>query len=143
MRRIAILVGLTAVFLVVAAGVAVAVTKTCNNIPCTGTNNDDVLHERHGSVKDRILGKDGNDRIDSVDWGSDRDVLEGGRQGDRLVTVDGDARDSARGGAGRDTCFIDQGDASRSCERLDIATTDADIQEARNLVHSALWNSSP
>ena len=131
MRRIVMLLGVAMVVLVVAAGVAVAATRTCQDIPCVGTDNDDVLHEREGSVKDRILGKGGNDRIDAVSYSNDRDVLKGQDQGDRLVPVDGDRRDSARGGSGRDTCFIDQGDARRSCERLDIATTEAEVNAAQ------------
>jgi hypothetical protein len=120
------------VMLVMAAGVAVAVNKTCKDIPCRGTDNDDILHERKGSVKDRILGLDGRDRIEAVTFNADRDVLKGGRKGDRLVTSDGDRRDSARGGAGRDTCIINQGDARSSCERLDIATA----EEGRAIVSS-------
>ena len=131
MRRIVMLLGVAMFMLVVAAGIAVAVEKTCENIPCTGTENDDELHEREGSNKDRILGKGGNDRIEATLYTSDRDALIGGQQGDRLVTVDGDRRDSARGGSGRDTCFIDQGDARRSCERFDIATTEAEVNAAQ------------
>ena len=131
LRRVVFFLGVAMVMLVVAAGVAVAVEKTCENVPCTGTENDDELHERDGSVKDRILGKGGNDRIEAVSYSKDRDVLKGQDQGDRLVTVDGDRRDAARGGSGRDTCFIDQGDARRSCERLDIATTEAEVNAAQ------------
>jgi hypothetical protein len=38
----------------VTASVALAVTKTCNGVPCKGTDNEDVLHER--KRHDRILG---------------------------------------------------------------------------------------
>ncbi len=132
MRKLVLLVGVVMVMLVMAAGVAVAVTKTCgDNLPCTGTDNDDILHERKGSVKDRILGKDGRDRIEAVTFNADRDRLEGGRKGDRLVTADGDGRDSAQGGAGRDTCIVNQRDARSSCERLDIATTTAEMNNLK------------
>jgi hypothetical protein len=137
LRKLVLLVGAVMVMLVMAAGVAVAVTKTCGqNLPCRGTDGDDILHERTGSKKDRIFGEDGRDRIEAVTFNADRDVLHGGRKGDRLVTADGDRRDSARGGAGRDTCIINQGDASSSCERLDRASTDAEIQVARDMVES-------
>jgi len=123
MRRIVMLLGLTMVLAVAAAGVAVAVNKTCgDNLPCRGTDNDDVLHERDGNVKDRILGLDGRDRIEAATFNNERDRLEGGRQEDRLLTNDGDGRDAARGGRGRDTCLVDRGDARSSCERLEIAT---------------------
>jgi hypothetical protein len=56
LRRIVMLLGVLMVMLVAAAGIAVAGEKTCENIPCTGTDNDDELHERQGSLKDRILG---------------------------------------------------------------------------------------
>ncbi len=115
--------GVVVVMLVVAAGVAVAVTKTCSNdLPCRGTDSDDILHERTGNVKDRILGLGGRDRIEAVTFHNERDRLDGGPQGDRLLTNDGDRRDAARGGRGRDTCLTDQGDARRSCERGKVAT---------------------
>ena len=62
MHRTVMMLGAAMFMLVVAAGVAVAVEKTCETVPCVGTDNDDELHERDGSVKDRILGKGGNDR---------------------------------------------------------------------------------
>jgi hypothetical protein len=128
-RRIAMLLGLTVILVVVAAGVALAVVKTCGGIPCRGTDNDDVLYERirkeqgdrirPDELRDRIFGLDGDDEISAVVGTDDRDVLEGGRNRDDLHTNDGDTRDAARGGRGRDTCFIDSGDATSSCERID------------------------
>jgi hypothetical protein len=38
--------GLIMVLLIVAAGVAVAATKVCKDIPCRGSENDDELYER-------------------------------------------------------------------------------------------------
>jgi len=32
------------------SGVAVAVEKNCNDILCDGTDNEDILHERDGTV---------------------------------------------------------------------------------------------
>jgi hypothetical protein len=132
LRRIVLLLGAVMVMLVVAAGVAVAVNKTCREVPCRGTDRDDILHERTRNVRDRIFGEDGRDRIEAVTFNRDRDVLLGGRKGDRLLTADGDRRDSARGGAGRDTCIINRGDSRSSCERLDIATA----EEGRAIVNS-------
>jgi hypothetical protein len=127
MRRMGMLLGLTVLIVMVAAGIAVAVNKQCgNNLPCRGTDNDDVLHERVGNRdRDRILGLDGNDDMEAATFHRDRDSLDGGRQGDRILTNDGDARDTARGGRGRDTCLIDQGDGNRSCERLRTAAAGA------------------
>jgi hypothetical protein len=101
--------------LVMAAGVAVAVNKTCSNIPCRGTDNDDNLHERVGSKKDRILGLDGSDLIDANNYGNDTDRLKGGPRGDKLLSNDNDRRDGANGGRGNDRCVVDRGDNTRSC----------------------------
>jgi hypothetical protein len=114
----AMLLGLTMVLLIAAAGVAVAVSKVCDDIPCRGSENDDELYEREGNRKrDRILGLDGEDVIQAATYRKDRDVAEGGRKDDRLLTNDGDRRDTARGGRGKDVCYVDPGDASSSCER--------------------------
>jgi hypothetical protein len=87
----------------VAAGVAVAVSRVCNDIPCRGSENDDVLYEREGNrLRDRILGLDGEDVIQAATYSRDRDVLDGGRKDDKLLTNDGDRRDAARG-AGAET----------------------------------------
>jgi hypothetical protein len=109
------MLGVAMFMLVVAAGVAVAVEKTCDNIPCNGTENNDDLHERQGSVKDRIRGFEGEDLLDANNYSKERDVLEGGRNADRLLTNDNDGRDSARGGRGNDRCVVDAGDNASSC----------------------------
>ena len=126
MRRIAMLLGLMVVLMVLAAGVAVAVNKTCgDNLPCRGSENDDVLNERRGNgERDRILALDGRDNVQAASFNNDRDVVDGGKQRDRILTNDGDRRDSARGGRGRDTCLTDAGDARRSCESGRVATVE-------------------
>ena len=123
MRRLVMMIGLVMLFGFVAAGVAIAVTKTCgNNLPCRGTDNDDVLHERVGNrERDRIMGLEGNDDIEAALFTKDQDRVDGGRGRDRILVNDGDARDSARGGRSRDVCFVDQGDSRRSCERVEVA----------------------
>ena len=121
MRRIATVLGLAMVFAVLAAGVAVADHRfnviNCgpNALPCTGTQKDDLIHERQGTVKDRIYGLDGNDVLDANNFNFDRDVLYGGARGDKLLTNDGDGRDVARGGGGRDVCYVDPGDRTVGC----------------------------
>jgi hypothetical protein len=117
MRRFGMMFGVVVLGVFVAASVAVAVTKTCHNVPCNGTGNNDVLYERIGANKrDHINGEDGRDVIDANTFNFDRDRLFGGRQGDKLLTNDTDSRDLAEGGRGRDTCFVSRGDAIRSCE---------------------------
>jgi hypothetical protein len=119
-RRMFMFVGLSMLLLVVAAGIAVAVNKTCgDNLPCRGTNNDDVLNERDGNGKrDRILALDGKDSVQAVTFSNDRDSLDGGKQRDRLFVNDNDGRDTAKGGKGRDTCVRDSGDGTKSCENV-------------------------
>ena len=120
------LLGAVAVMLVMTAGVAVAISKTCDDIPCKGTDKDDQLHERIGNhKKDRILGLQGEDLLDANNYRNDRDRTEGGPQGDDLLTNDGDGRDSAQGGKGSDRCFIDAGDNASSCSvRIQTAGVD-------------------
>jgi len=116
MRRLAMMVGMVMLLVVVAAGVALAVTKTCNDIPCKGTDNEDVLHERHGTVKDAIYGYKAHDILDANNFSHERDRLYGGDQGDKLLANDRDGRDVLRGGMGRDRCFGDPGDRFVNCE---------------------------
>ena len=115
MRRLVMMLGMAMLLVFVAAGVALAVTKQCNNVPCDGTDNEDVLYERQGTVKDRIFGFKAHDVIDANTFNFDTDKLYGGDNGDKLLTNDGDSRDVARGGAGRDVCYIDNGDRTVNC----------------------------
>ncbi len=116
MRRIALVLGLVMLFVMVATGVAVAVTKTCNSVPCTGTNDNDVLHERHGTVHDRIIARGDHDILDANNFFNERDVLKGGSGRDKLLANDRDGRDVLRGGKGRDRCYGDPGDRFVNCE---------------------------
>jgi Ca2+-binding RTX toxin-like protein len=120
--RIVLVLGLAMLLALAAAGAAMAVTKTCSNIPCIGTDNNDVLYERIGDDQDRIRGLDGRDVIDANTFDPDRDVLLGGPGRDRLLTNDTDGNDVANGGRARDTCYVSKGDTTRSCEVLRRAT---------------------
>ena len=120
MRRVVMMIGMALLLAFMVAGVAVAASrfneKDCNNVPCNGTDGDDLIHERQGTVKDRIFGMGGHDVLDANNFNFDRDVLYGGDQGDKLLTNDGDGRDVARGGKGRDICYVDPGDRTANCE---------------------------
>lgn len=141
MRKIAILVGLSALLLATVVGVALAEQVFCDEIPCRGSNNDDRLEERRGDrERDRIFGLDGEDLIDAGEYDRDRDVAEGGQRDDRLFTDDGDGRDAARGGRGSDRCVADPGDAVSSCRRIDPSSAEAKAMAAE--VSSASEGSS-
>jgi len=116
MRRLMMLLGMVMLIAVMATGVAVAVTKTCNDIPCEGTDNEDILHERQGTVRDAIYGFKAHDVLDANNYSQERDRLYGGGQGDKLLANDRDGRDVLRGGQGRDRCFGDPGDRFVNCE---------------------------
>ena len=121
MRRIAVAMGLAMVFAVLAAGVAVAADRfneiNCENrdLPCNGTNDRDLMHERQGTVKDVINGKNGKDVLDANNFNFDRDRLYGGDSADKILANDGDGRDVAKGGQGRDICYVDRGDRTVNC----------------------------
>jgi RTX calcium-binding nonapeptide repeat (4 copies) len=116
MRRLLLMMGMVMLIAVMATGVALAVTKQCTDIPCNGTDNEDVLHERNGTVKDAIYGMGAHDVLDANNFSRDRDRLFGGDQGDKLLANDRDGRDVLRGGMGRDRCFGDRGDRFVNCE---------------------------
>jgi hypothetical protein len=125
MRRMALLLGMMALLVIVAAGVAWAVTtKTCSSKPCTGTADADVLYERVGrGVPDSIWGLESRDFIDANTFNRDADKLMGGRGADKLLSNDGDGRDVVRGGQGRDVCIVDRGDGRVGCEDVRIRST--------------------
>jgi len=124
MRRIVIMGALVALLVGVFASVAYARTFTCTDLPCTGTNNPDVINERPAAgTPDEIFGLRGADVIDASISFNDEDILWGNRGNDTLYTNDGDGLDEAHGGAGaNDTCVIDVGDVAFSCENLTVVT---------------------
>jgi hypothetical protein len=130
MRRLMLVLGMVMLISVMAAGVALAVNKQCgNNLPCVGTDNEDILHERNGTKSDNMKGLKAHDILDANNYFSDRDVLKGGDQGDKLLANDRDGRDVLRGGAGRDRCFGDPGDRFVNCEvRNTTAAAGLDVE---------------
>lgn len=109
-----------ALLLALTAGVAVAVTKTCAQDPCKGTDKRDLLNERAGdNLDDTIYGKDRGDTIDANNFTDDKDVLYGQRGNDTLYVNDGDEEDRAIGGKGTDTCVVDAAsEAGAGCDRV-------------------------
>jgi Ca2+-binding RTX toxin-like protein len=108
------MLGMVMLIAVMASGVALAVTKTCNDIPCRGTDNEDVLHER--ASRDNIIAMRDHDLLDMNNYFNDRDIGRGGDGRDKLLANDRDGRDTLRGGRGRDRCYGDPGDRFVNCE---------------------------
>jgi len=104
MRRTVLLVAVMAVCLVMASGVALAVTKI-------GTNGPDTLRGTNGA--DTLIGKGGNDILlalagnDTLLGGPGKDILYGGSlaepSGGNKTMVGGDGNDAFLGGLGPDT----------------------------------------
>jgi Ca2+-binding RTX toxin-like protein len=68
------------------------------------TNAKNVLLELSGNgVSEVIYGRGGRDVLRAGRYSRDTDRLYGNRGQDRLLVLDGDARDKASGGPGRDT----------------------------------------
>jgi RTX calcium-binding nonapeptide repeat (4 copies) len=88
MRRIALLLMVMASTLIVASGVAWAVTKTCPPIPkkCLGTSGADVL--KSSSSKNWMYGKGGNDTYTHFVWGNSGDdgIIDSGGKDKLLLT---------------------------------------------------------
>jgi hypothetical protein len=52
----------------------------------------------------------------------DRDVVRGGKGDDKINVADGDKRDTANGGPGRDLCIVDaKKEAGTSCTKVQVA----------------------
>ena len=129
MRRTVVLLATMTLTLLVASGVALAVTKIGTDGPDTlmGTKGSDQLVGKGGA--DWINGRTGSDVISGGLGGdvlfdgpwkdSAVDILEGGGGNDFSVTVNGPAaRDIVSCGAGRDEAYVDRKDiVSDDCEK--------------------------
>ena len=79
-----------------------------------GDGGTDVFNETSGN--DQMYGYGGEDKLYAYNYGGDRDKLYGGRNGDLVITDDGDGDDIADGGRGEDACYIDPGDEVHKCD---------------------------
>ncbi|MFP6669837.1 MAG: hypothetical protein VB857_00360, partial [Pirellulaceae bacterium] len=93
-----------------------------------GGNGDDSLHGNAGN--DFIFGQNGDDHLYS---GSGMDQMSGGNGADTLVSIDGDANDVLRGGAGNDSFWVDQQNAFFGTMNDNIQ--DASVAENATNVH--------
>ena len=113
MRRAMFLLAAMAPAILVAAGVAIAVEKTCTNSGETlrGTAQRDILYGRGGN--DRLLGLGGNDELLG---GSGNDTVQGSSEADELYGISGsdtmnggDDNDGVYGGVGDDPALFGGG----------------------------------
>jgi Ca2+-binding RTX toxin-like protein len=88
-----------------------------------GTGNSETLFETgNNGVNDKIVGHRGEDDIQANGFTDDTDKVKGNRQNDTINVRDGDTNDTADGGPGDDTCFVDvaappaDSDEFKSCE---------------------------
>jgi hypothetical protein len=117
MMMVALVVLLVGVF----AATAYARTFTCTDLPCYGTPERDTINERPAfTVPDEIFGRAGLDNINAAISPGDVDVLHGQKGNDRLNTreqfPESDPLDTVYGGAGTDTCRVNDGDEYFGCE---------------------------
>jgi hypothetical protein len=117
LARIARIAVVSVVFLLLAAGLALADTYTCTTAKCDGTNKDDTITGTDRSQT--FFGQAGGDTLRDT-AGDDADTIYGEDGGDRLNDADGDGRDTIRGGAGYDVCIGDRQDTFRGCEDIRI-----------------------
>ncbi len=113
MKRVILVLAISAALVALFAAVAVAVnnegrTFQCDTPDCEGTDRDDTISERSGTVQDNIDAMGGDDTVNAALFGSDADTVRGGTQDDVIRTDDGDTRDTIDGGAGNDVCIIDR-----------------------------------
>ncbi len=122
MRRIALVVALTAVLIAVGTSSAFALRGghviQCTKVPCYGSGSWDHIFERHGNGKnDKIIMRGGSDIVSAQHYRNDRDIVRGGSGNDKIYVNDGDRRDKASGGkGGSDKCYVDaRSEAGKGC----------------------------
>jgi hypothetical protein len=128
--KMSMMVALVAVLMAAAllggVGTGAALARTiggviqCEEIPCVATGNHQVLFERIGDgVRDRMVARAGHDHLNAEAYTDDRDVAKGGGGRDTLLVDDGDTKDGAIGGPGYDVCVVDATiEAADTCERV-------------------------
>jgi len=143
-RRVALLILATTLLgVLVLSGAALAVTKTCSNNPCVGTNGADRLkgtdakNEIRGlrgpdyiagkQHADELYGNRGQDEVragngrDRVFGGRGKDALYGGGGNDTMNAQDG-YKDNVNCGLGTDTAYVDRRDrVNEDCENVFVS----------------------
>jgi hypothetical protein len=124
MRKIALVLALAAMLVPLGAAVAFAADQIihCRSSVCIGSGNRDLVYERVGNRKnDDIRLKGGNDKVLANAYTRDRDIVRGGSGFDKINVADGDTRDTAGAGSGRNWCIVDsRAELTGGCTRVDI-----------------------
>jgi hypothetical protein len=110
LRRIVLTLSLVVVLAMLGVGTVWAQDQIirCHASPCYGSGNYDLIYERPANgLNDKIYMRGGNDRVLAGKYTNDFDVTQGGRGFDRINVADGDRKDTASGGKGRDLCIVD------------------------------------
>ena len=92
----------------------------CDDAPCVATGAHQVLFEQVGDgVYDKLIAQGGHDHLDARGYTNDVDVAQGSGGHDLLRVNDGDALDTAIGGAGFDVCVVDAAvEVSGTCQTV-------------------------
>jgi Ca2+-binding RTX toxin-like protein len=105
------------VFVLLAAGSALAVEYTCYKDVCKGTDKRDTITGGPDNDKSQTFyGLRAGDILKDTNGDDDRDTMYGEEGDDLLNTADGDGRDILRGGSGYDVCIGDPNDEFKGCE---------------------------
>jgi hypothetical protein len=124
-KKLILVLSLTVVLVGVFAAVAVAegeLIQCKKSVPCYGGKGEDKILERIGNRKDdQIVPKGADDLVLANKYTNDTDVVRGGGGRDKINVADGDKRDRANGGAGRDWCIVDaRKEVGPSCFRVTV-----------------------
>jgi hypothetical protein len=125
MRKLAMVLVLVVVMVPLVGAVAFAADKIiqCKAVPCHGSGNYNKILERIGNGKrDKIIPKGGTDLILANKYTKDRDVVWGSKGRDKIKVNDGDRRDTASGGMGKDDwCIVDsRSEAGTGCDKVSV-----------------------
>ena len=123
-KKLMLVLSLTVILVGVFAAVALDEGQLiqCKSVPCYGGKGEDKILERTGNGKDdQIVPKGADDLVLANKYTNDTDVVRGGGGRDKINVADGDERDTANGGAGRDWCIADaRKEVGTSCFRVTV-----------------------
>lgn len=124
-KKVAMVLVVVVVMVPLVAAGALAANKIiqCTAVPCHGSGNYNKILERIGDGKrDKIIPKGGTDLILANKYTKDKDVVWGSKGRDKIKVNDGDRRDRARGGMGKDDwCIVDsRSEAGSGCDKVSV-----------------------